>query len=216
MAFGNRSLSIFLSILFVLAICAPPNSGSAQSSKSSSSTSTDDSSKKEVGADFKGMVGLGLIGAELGFVIPTVAGLNETWSLIVFPVVGAAGGAVAGYFLLEKGDGHPTAAVATLVAGMALVIPAAVITVWATSYSPEDEPSEGIPSEMSLKVHTRRNSAQQLAMAAGTGLVRWSPDGVFVAPPAIAPVISGATTTSDGFVLPPRSELRVSLLSGRF
>ena len=48
--------------------------------------------------DGKGIVGLGLIGAELGFVIPALvqeaAGTNEWWPYLVFPVVGAAALAV--------------------------------------------------------------------------------------------------------------------------
>lgn len=204
MTFGNRSLAIFLSAVFFLGFLTASGNANAQSSS------------ERVEADYKGMVGLGLIGAELGFVIPTVCGLDETWSLIVFPIVGAAGGAVGGYFLLEQGDGHPTAAVATLMAGMALVIPATVITVLATAYTPEDESDPKAPSELSLKVQARRPSAQQMARAAGPGLVRWSPDGVFLGAPAITPVISGPTTTAKGLVLQQRTELRVALVSGRF
>jgi F0F1-type ATP synthase assembly protein I len=219
-AFVNRSFVIFLSMAFFLGFLTLNSSANAQttSSKStkSSTTSSTASSKQRVEADYKGMVGLGLIGAELGFVIPTVCGLNQTWSLIVFPILGAGGGAAAGYFLLEKGNGHPTAAVATLVAGMALVIPAAVITVMATSYSPEDEPAPVAPSGLAVKVKAQRLNTQQLARAAGPGLLRWSPEGVFLGAPAITPVISGPTTTSKGFVLQPRSELRVALVSGRF
>ena len=44
----------------------------------------------------KGTVGLGLIGAELGFAIPALIGVEEIWPYIVFPTVGAVGGAVGG------------------------------------------------------------------------------------------------------------------------
>lgn len=220
MTFGNRSLAIFLSAVFFLGFLTTSGSVSAQSSGSkstkSSTASTATGSDQRVEADFKGMVGLGLIGAELGFVIPTVCGLNETWSLIVFPILGAGGGAVAGYFLLEKGDGHPTTAVSVMVAGMALVIPAAVITIMATSYDPEDEANPEVPAELSVKVKAQRPSVQQLARAAGPGLLRWSPEGVFLGAPAITPVISGPITNAKGLVLQQRTELRVALLSGRF
>jgi hypothetical protein len=209
-AFSNRTSAIFLGVVLFLSLVGNTNHASAQTSKGS-----DTSSVQKVDADFKGTVGLGLIGAELGFVIPTVCGLRETWSLIVFPILGAGGGAAAGYFLLEKGAGHPTAAVAVLVTGMTLVIPAAVLTLWATMYRPEDEPSSGKPSELSVKVKAQRSDPRQMARAAGPGLIRWSPDGIFLGAPAITPTISGPTL-AKGLVLKPRSELRVALVSGRF
>ncbi|HEX2678019.1 MAG TPA: hypothetical protein VHM19_15300, partial [Polyangiales bacterium] len=73
----------------------------AQSSSSSSTTSI----KHPLKPDVKGTLGVGLIGAELGMVLPALAGMDDTWAFIVFPVIGAAGGAAAGYFGLEKG-GH--------------------------------------------------------------------------------------------------------------
>jgi hypothetical protein len=126
-------------------------------------------------ADFKGTVGVGLIGAELGFVLPALAGARDAWAYIVFPVAGAVGGAFAGYYALEKGDGEPELAVAALVAGMALVIPATVVTVAAMAYEPDTE----------LRPSGALRSARAAA-AAGPGLVRFSERGVFVAPPRVA------------------------------
>jgi hypothetical protein len=220
-AFGNRSLAISLSVALFATFLGVHSSANAQkadttkSTSKSSDTETVDRSANQVKADYKGIVGLGLIGAELGLVIPTVCGLDETWSLIVFPILGAGGGAAAGYFLLEKGDGHPTAAVAVMTAGIALVIPAAVLTIWATSYRPEEEPT-GKPSEFAVKVQAKRSSARQQAQAAGPGLVRWSPGRVFLGAPAITPAFYGASQSDKGFVLPARSEVKVALLSGRF
>ncbi len=56
----------------------------------------------------------------------------------MFPVVGAAGGAVAGYFLLDNNN-LTTWSVFSLSAGLALIVPAVVITLAATAYSPHDE-----------------------------------------------------------------------------
>ncbi len=93
----------------------------------------------EVATSYKGVVGLGLIGAELGFAVPALAGMDQTWAFIVFPAVGAAGGATAGYFLLE-GEGKSVGAnVALLATGLALVIPTMVVTLSATAYDPDDE-----------------------------------------------------------------------------
>lgn len=90
--------------------------------------------------DGKGTVGLGLIGLELGFVIPALAGAEGTWPYIVFPIVGGAGGAAAGYFGVEK-SGSTAASVAMLGIGLAGLIPALVATLSLTSYQPEDEDS---------------------------------------------------------------------------
>ena len=38
---------------------------------------------------FKGLFGLGILGAELGLVIPAAAGLDQWWALVVFPAIGA-------------------------------------------------------------------------------------------------------------------------------
>lgn len=110
-----------------------------------------------VGASGKGILGLGIIGAEIGFMLPAIivgAGaheLDEWWAYVLFPVLFAGGGAVAGYFLLEeptqvvtppppgtafRQQGYPEAAVAVLAIGMALIVPTFVGVLALTSYSP--------------------------------------------------------------------------------
>jgi hypothetical protein len=156
-------------------------------------------------ADFKGIVGGALLGGELGMVIPALAGATDTWVYIVFPLLGAGGGGVGGYFLLEKGSGHPEVAVATLVAGTALLIPALVLTLAETAYSPEEE-----------TVSAARARMASLA-AAGPGLLRWSPErGVMVAPPGVS---VGSLVGADEALRTgaPRSRVvHASLLSGAF
>ncbi len=93
----------------------------------------------ELTTGYKGVVGLGLIGAELGFAVPALAGMDQTWAFIVFPAVGAAGGATAGYFLLEGEGKSIEANVALLATGLALIIPTMVVTLSATAYDPDDE-----------------------------------------------------------------------------
>jgi hypothetical protein len=92
----------------------------------------------QVSTGFKATLGLGLVGTELGFVIPALAGMNDVWPYIVFPAVGATGGALAGYFLIDDG-GSAELSVAMLTIGMALVIPAMVATLALTAYDPDDE-----------------------------------------------------------------------------
>ena len=162
-----------------------------------------DETKTEVKPDFKGAVGLGLIGAELGFVIPALAGAKGVWPYIVFPVAGAAGGAVAGYFLLEKGEGHPELAVAALTVGMALAIPALVATVAATAYRPPEQ------------IETARLRARELAKG-GPGLVRFADGSLRLAPPAIS---SGPTLTPRQALRTGErrvSSVRVAMLSAQF
>src|SRR5688500_8535213 len=71
---------------------------------------------EQVNASGKGTIGLGLIGAELGFMIPALAGIDDTWAFIVFPVLGATGGALAGWFLLDEPN-HPEVAITLLAVG---------------------------------------------------------------------------------------------------
>lgn len=151
--------------------------------------------EREPSEDFKGAIGLGLIGTELGFVIPALAGARDAWVYIVFPVVGAAGGALSGYYWLERGEGEPELAVGALVVGMALALPATVVTLAAFGYEPATE----------LRPTAAQRSARAAA-AAGPGLVRLSERGLLVAPPTIA--IRTASSRSRG--------LRVALLSGVF
>ncbi len=88
----------------------------------------------------KGTIGLGLIGAELGLVLPTAFGLSKTWSLITFPAVGGAGGAVAGYFLLDE-PGRSNWSIGVLAAGIALVVPATLLAVYLSAYKPDSDPT---------------------------------------------------------------------------
>jgi hypothetical protein len=93
--------------------------------------------------DGKGMVGLGLIGLELGFVVPALiqeaAGTNEWWPYLVFPAVGAIGGVVGGYFMEQETRNSPEIDVAFLAIGMALVVPTLVATLALTAYEPGQE-----------------------------------------------------------------------------
>lgn len=155
-------------------------------------------------ADFKGSIGGGLIGAELGFMLPALLGARDTWAFIVFPVVGAAAGTLAGYYGLERGDGHPEAAVAVLATGMALVIPATVVTLAASAYEPDTE----VPL-------SRASRTARAAVAAGPGLLRWSEAGVLLAPPAVS--VSAIPARGELQSAGARARLvRVPILSGVF
>lgn len=200
----------------------------------------------QVTATAKGIVGLGLIGAELGFVIPALAGLDQAWAFVVFPVIGAAGGAVAGYFALEQGGGHPELAVASLALGMALVIPTMVITLSATAYDPDDDPSAVVEEPAAAgPVDEGDGAAQPVEPTApgstppaegsaapppsahhratgrswalwDNGLLRVNPHGVQLAVPAIAAVGTYSTDELRHYGLTQQAELHIPVFSAIF
>ena len=128
-------------------------------------------------ADFKGMIGLGLIGAELGFVVPALAGARDTWVYIVFPVLGAGGGAVGGLLPARAGRRPPRGG-----GGRA----------HGRHGAGDPRPGRHARSHRLRARRPRRRAATATAArgaagaAAGPGLVRWSERGVVLAPPAIA------------------------------
>lgn len=165
----------------------------------------------QVPPDFKGVVGLGLIGGELGMVIPAIAGVDATWAYIVFPAVGVVGGGLAGYFLLESND-QTDLSVAMLGIGMALVIPAAVLTLSLTAYDPEED-TEVVPASARFDVrHARQASAR---VRSGTGLLRFADGAAWLGAPAIGPVAS-VDSTGRPAVRFGVSDFQLALVSGSF
>jgi len=153
-----------------------------------------------VDKDVKGTVGLGLIGLEVGMLMPGITGLTDAWAWAVFPAIGAAGGVVGGIFAFEQRDSaKPKAAVATLGIGIGLAIPMAVASLALANKRKRDDEFQSLAEK------------RQLAAAkAGSGLLRVSPEGTFVRVPGIAPLLGRA---ADG--RRSRGTL-VSLFSGRF
>lgn len=92
----------------------------------------------------KATIGLGLVGVELGLVIPGLFGARDWWPYLVFPVLGGAGGAVGGYFLDVEMDRQrsPEVSVAMLAIGAALLVPAIIATLALTAYSPPVESNQ--------------------------------------------------------------------------
>jgi hypothetical protein len=193
-----------LALLAVISLSVSPSLVRAQS---------DAPQVTSVDATPKGTIGLGLVGAELGLIIPSVSGLNEPWSLAVFPAVGAAGGALAGYFALDKPN-REKGSVAALVVGLAGVLPAILVTV------------KGVRAERQSRWEPQphiqlRSEKEQRAFEtaeAGPGLLRRSRSGLRVAMPSVsvsrrAP--QGKETAAMGG-LRDRTEMSLSLASGVF
>jgi hypothetical protein len=93
--------------------------------------------------DGKGIIGLGLVGAELGLIIPALAGVrDEWWPYVVFPLIGAIGGGIGGWAVEQNTPNDAEVDVALMVIGMALVVPTIVGTLALTAYQPPAESSE--------------------------------------------------------------------------
>ena len=205
-----------LALTAVISLSVPPRAAEAQ---------VDPAVFDDFRATPKGTIGLALVGAELGLIIPSVSGLNEVWALTVFPIVGAAGGALAGYFALDKpADDSETqgarksrleaASVATLVVGLAGVIPAILVTVKGVRQERQDrwEPTPQID------LRTEKEQRAFETAEAGPGLLRRSRSGLRVAAPGVSfsRRAQGDSETARMGGLRERTEMRLSLASGVF
>jgi hypothetical protein len=163
----------------------------------------------------KGAIGLGLVGAELGLIIPSAAGLTDIWALTVFPVVGAAGGALAGYFALDK-PGREKGSVAALVVGLAGVLPAILVTVKGVR-----EERQNVYEPPTIEIRSEKEQRALELVEAGPGLLRRSRSGLRVSMPGVSfnrgrvvDVADAETARFGG--LKDRTEMRLSLASGVF
>jgi hypothetical protein len=89
----------------------------------------------------KGIAGGALLGAEAVTIVESLADVRPGWAYAVGAIAGAAGGGVGGYFV-EQGSSDGRAPSYLLAGGLALVIPALVMTLNATRYRPEDGVTE--------------------------------------------------------------------------
>jgi hypothetical protein len=89
----------------------------------------------------KGVAGGALLGAEVPMIVEGIAGVHSGWVYLISAIVGAGGGGVAGYEI-EKGSTDGMAPMYMLAGGLALVIPAVVLTLNATRYQPEEGATE--------------------------------------------------------------------------
>ena len=141
----------------------------------------------------KGTIGLGLVGAELGLAIPAAFRVKNPFILTATGVVGAAGGALAGFYLLDKNENKTTRAISIsmLSLGLAGIIPTTLLVVRASRYVPPDDAGD----DAALR-------------EAGGGLLRFSRGRVALG----APALTVSRAVFDRRV----RETQLSLLSGRF
>jgi len=124
----------------------------------------------EVSPTGKGIVGGGLLGAEVVTITESLFGLRSGWGYVLGGVLGAGGGAVGGYFV-EQNSSDGKAPMYMLAGGLALVIPAVVLSLDATRYRPEagatdDAAPVGPPAEPGVPAGSVGAPAPAMAPAA--------------------------------------------------
>jgi hypothetical protein len=99
---------------------------------------------EEVSPTGKGVVGGGLLGAEVVMLLEAAVGVKSGWLYLLGGAAGAGGGAVAGLQFQKNSD--PKVSLYLLAGGMALVIPTTVAVLQATSYKAPEDYTEDRPS----------------------------------------------------------------------
>ncbi len=89
----------------------------------------------------KGIAGGGLMGAEVVTMVEALFGVRAGWAYVLGGLVGAGGGAAGGY-AIERSSTDGKVPTYMLAGGLALVIPAIVLTLNATRYLPEEGATE--------------------------------------------------------------------------
>lgn len=115
----------------------------------------------------KGIVGGALLGGEVVTITMGAIGVERGWPYFVFGGLGAVGGGIGGFFVEKATKGTtdasgnvtgatPEPALYMLAGGMALLIPALVVSLNATAYKPPEsdrvEPASNEPSNDGIRV----------------------------------------------------------------
>ncbi len=182
-----------------------------------------------VGAGGKGILGGGILGAEIGFMVNALivnAGvheLDEWWAWVLFPAIGAAGGAIGGYYALENpnmGQGFPEAAVAVFAVSMALIVPTFVGVLALTAYNPgPDTGGEGATGDEDATQSdpgSSARSARQRILAGGPGLLRFADGQLLLGVPMIGSADTYTREERAHMLLPRTADVRVPVVSGTF
>ena len=95
----------------------------------------------EVSPDGKGIAGGALLGAEVVMITESLFGARSGWAYVIGGVLGAGAGGAGGY-AVEHSSTDGKAPTYMLAGGLALIIPAIVLTLNATRYMPEEGATE--------------------------------------------------------------------------
>jgi hypothetical protein len=162
----------------------------------------------------KGIAGGALLGEEVGLVTLSLAGAKQSWMYLTIPTALAIGGGIGGYFIeKDKVGTDAQVPVYMLAAGMALIIPAVVITLSANTYNPGSEdstPPEAVGTDsgmgssgLGVKVDTTSTGGT----GGGTGTTTTTP----TTPPKHKPSIKSGDGGDDGAQLRLRPPALVNL-----
>jgi hypothetical protein len=100
-----------------------------------------DARADDVSPKGKGIAGGALLGAEVVTIVESFIGVRSGWAYAIGALVGAGGGAAGGY-VVEHGNTDGKVPTYMLAGGLALIIPALVLTLNATRYMPEEGATE--------------------------------------------------------------------------
>jgi hypothetical protein len=185
-------------------------------------------SAEEVSATGKGITGGALLGGEVVMLVEAAAGLRTGWVYVIGGVVGAGGGAVAGWQIEKNADSKVS--LYMLAGGMALVIPTIVAVLQASSYKAPEEYTEDRPSSGQPVPEPPRPGATPATSGPSTLHYHWQPaklklpaglldldQGAFkVAVPAVEIRPTYGLTELQKFGLEQKHELRVPVFSATF
>ncbi|MCA9530434.1 MAG: hypothetical protein KC543_09885 [Myxococcales bacterium] len=206
----------------IAALCAALSVGAAASPRAAlAQTVTPTTAKRStIDAKPKGTIGLGILGAEVGLIVPALAGLDKAWALTVFPIVGAGAGAAVGWFAIDD-KGHSKAAVGVLVGSIAMFVPTVVATVALTRYKPGDEkPVAGVRGQNAVQAVLDLTRAQMdraaLGVDVGTGALRLTSAGLELRAPGVSIAQTYTDVELEHYGGNQHAELHVALFSGVF
>jgi hypothetical protein len=163
-----------------------------------------DARADDVSPTGKGIVGGALLGGEVVTITEAIVGVRAGWAYLVGGLAGAAAGGVGGYFV-EQSSSNGQVPMYMLAGGLALVIPAIVLSLDATRYRPEEGATEdktpaGPPAEPGVP----GASISSPSSAPATSAPAPAPAGTTTPPAQPAP------TTAPPPAPPPQSLLDVT------
>jgi hypothetical protein len=152
----------------------------------------------EVSPTGKGIVGGALLGGEVVTITESLFKVHPGWAYALGGGLGAVRGGIGGFFV-EQASSNGDAPVALLAGGMALIIPALVLSLNATRYQPSESATEDKPPA---------DVAPANPGVSGGSAVTGPPPGTDSAPPPAMPNPSPVPPATPG---PPLSLLDVNL-----
>ena len=154
-----------------LLVCSAVTIGSAHFAPARASAQCMGSACTSVHPDGKGMIGLGLLGAEIGLIIPAIvqnaAHTNEWWPYLVFPLIGIGAGIGGGFALEQATPTQPEIDIAFMVGSFVLLIPAIIGTLALSTYTPSPDSDEG-DEDMSVEPSPEGDTVQAVQTDSST------------------------------------------------